>query len=34
MVQKWLGHAHIATTSIYADAIGQEAKQLAERMWR
>lgn len=34
MVQKWLGHAQLTTTSIYADAIGPEAKQIAERMWK
>ena len=33
MVQKWLGHAQLTTTSIYADATGPEAKQIAERMW-
>jgi integrase len=33
MVQKWLGHAQLATTAIYADAIGPEEKQIAERMW-
>jgi integrase len=33
MIQKWLGHAQLATTAIYADAIGPEEKQLAERMW-
>jgi integrase/recombinase XerD len=33
MAQKWLGHADLATTAIYADAIGPEEKQLAERMW-
>jgi integrase/recombinase XerD len=32
-LQKWLGHAQLSTTSIYADATGEEAKQLAERMW-
>jgi integrase/recombinase XerD len=32
-LQKWLGHAQLSTTSIYADATGPEAKQLAERMW-
>jgi site-specific recombinase XerD len=31
MVQKWLAHAQLATTSIYADATGEEAKQIAER---
>jgi integrase/recombinase XerD len=33
MTQKWLGHAQLATTAIYADATGPEEKQLAERMW-
>jgi integrase/recombinase XerD len=33
MVQKWLGHAQLSTTSIYKDATGPEAKQIAERMW-
>ena len=33
MAQKWLGHAKLATTAIYADATGPEEKQLAERMW-
>lgn len=32
-LQIWLGHAQLSTTSIYADATGLEAKQLAERMW-
>jgi integrase len=32
-LQKWLGHADLATTAIYADAIGPEEKRLAERMW-
>ncbi len=32
-LQKWLGHAQLSTTSIYADAIGAEEKQIAERMW-
>jgi integrase/recombinase XerD len=33
MTQKWLGHAKLTTTAIYADATGPEEKQLAERMW-
>ena len=33
MVQKWLGHADLATTAIYADAIGQEEQDIAARMW-
>lgn len=33
MAQKWLGHAQITTTAIYADAIGEEERELASRMW-
>ena len=33
LVQRWLGHADIATTAIYAAAIGDEERMLAERMW-
>jgi len=33
LTQKWLGHAQLATTAIYLDAIGPEEKQIAERMW-
>jgi integrase/recombinase XerD len=33
MTQKWLGHARIATTAIYTDAIGPEEQKIAERMW-
>ncbi len=33
MTQKWLGHAKLTTTAIYADATGPEEKQLAARMW-
>jgi integrase/recombinase XerD len=33
MVQKWLGHANLSTTAIYADAIGEEELALASRMW-
>lgn len=34
MVQKWLGHSSISTTAIYADAVGSEERDLAERFWR
>ncbi|NRA86034.1 MAG: site-specific integrase [Rhizobiales bacterium] len=34
MLQKWMGHAHISTTAIYADAIGQEEQDIAARMWK
>ena len=33
MVQKWLGHAQLSTTAIYADAVGAEEKNIAARMW-
>jgi len=33
MAQKWMGHAQLSTTAIYADATGPEERQLAERMW-
>lgn len=34
MMQKWLGHARIETTAIYANAVGREERAIAERMWR
>ena len=34
LLQKWLGHAHLTTTVIYADAIGEEEHAIAARMWR
>ena len=34
LVQRWLGHAQLATTAIYAEAIGQEEQHIAARMWR
>ncbi len=34
LVQKWLGHAQISTTAIYADAVGAEEQDIASRMWR
>ena len=33
LVQRWLGHADIATTSIYTDVIGDEERQQAQQMW-
>ena len=33
LVQRWLGHAQLTTTAIYADAMGAEEKKIAERMW-
>jgi integrase len=34
MVQKWLGHAQLTTTAIYADAVGAEEQSIMGRMWR
>jgi integrase len=33
VVQRWLGHARIETTAIYASAIGDEERNLARRGW-
>jgi hypothetical protein len=29
MVQKWLGHAQLSTTAVYANAVGAEEKDVA-----
>jgi integrase/recombinase XerD len=34
IMQRWMGHARIETTAIYANAIGKEERALAARMWR
>lgn len=33
MIQKWLGHSNILNTSIYANAIGEEERGIAARLW-
>lgn len=33
MLQKWMGHASMSTTAIYANAIGAEERAVAARMW-
>jgi integrase len=33
LTQKWLGHARLATTAIYTNAIGPEEQKIAKRMW-
>jgi integrase/recombinase XerD len=33
LVQKWLGHAQLTTTVIYANAVDAEEKDIARRMW-
>jgi len=34
LVRKWLGHARLSTTEIYADAIGEEEQAIADRFWK
>lgn len=34
LVQRWLGHASLRTTSIYGDVMGPEERSFAARMWR
>lgn len=33
MVSKWMGHASLTTTAIYADALGEEERKIAARLW-
>lgn len=33
MIQKWLGHASLSTTSIYTNLLGPEEREMASRMW-
>jgi integrase len=34
MVKRWLGHARLSTTEIYADAIGPEEQAIARCLWQ
>jgi site-specific recombinase XerD len=34
LVQRWLGHARLSTTAIYASASGPEEASFASRFWR
>jgi site-specific recombinase XerD len=34
LVQRWLGHASLRTTSIYGDVIGPDERAFAARLWR
>lgn len=34
MVSKWMGHSSLEVTAIYANALGDEQRELSERMWR
>jgi integrase/recombinase XerD len=33
VVQRWLGHASLRTTSLYGDVVGPEERAFAARMW-
>lgn len=33
MLSKWMGHASMATTAIYGNAVGSEELEIAGRMW-
>jgi integrase len=33
LVQRWLGHASLTTTAIYANAVGEEERTIAARLW-
>jgi len=33
ILQKWMGHAQLTKTAIYADAVGKEEQNIAARMW-
>jgi|SRR5579863_4228669 len=34
LLKKWLGHARLSTTEIYADAIGAEEQTMASKFWQ
>jgi integrase len=33
LVRKWMGHARISTTEIYADVVGNEEREFARKLW-
>lgn len=33
LIQRWLGHASSETTKIYLDAVGEEERSFAKRLW-
>ncbi len=33
MLQKWMGHSKMETTAIYTNALGEEQRGIASRMW-
>jgi site-specific recombinase XerD len=32
-IQRWMGHARLETTAIYASVLGEEERILARRTW-
>lgn len=32
-IQKWLGHAHLKHTGIYANVMGEEEREVAQKLW-
>ena len=33
LIQRWLGHSSATTTAIYANAMGEEERNIAKRLW-
>jgi len=33
LVQRWMGHASLTTTAIYLNVMGDEEREIAQRMW-
>ncbi len=33
LIQRWMGHAQLTTTAIYLEAMGEEERALAAKMW-
>jgi integrase/recombinase XerD len=33
ILQRWMGHARMETTAIYASVLGEEERSLARRAW-
>lgn len=34
LISKWLGHSSVITTAIYANALGEEERNIAARLWK
>ena len=34
ILQKWLGHARLETTSIYLDFVGEDERNIARKVWK